>query len=312
MIEIAIALGVIGFALVAIIGILPSGLQVQRDNRSETIINQDGTFWLETIRNGARGMDDLVSYVDRIEITNILDGTTRAYSNFTSGREIVGLLTTQAAITNEEARAYVWAVSGSAAEKEPNPANRELTFRYRMNVHIENATNSTLSFTTLSTNFLPVVAEPLDTLYHLRLTFSYPVVRDDKLMMVDDFVGIRAKEKGGEWELPGGGLDFGENFQEGLKREIEEEMGLKVTQIEEKPAYMYTQKRVGRRGMEWFYVLILAYQFEVNDLNFIPTEECRAIKFMTKEELQANKDKVGDQLHPLVDLFNPADFKIHE
>jgi len=47
--------------------------------------------------------------------------------------------------------AYVWAISGSAAEKEPNPANRELTFRYRMNVHIENATNSTLSFTTLST-----------------------------------------------------------------------------------------------------------------------------------------------------------------
>jgi len=69
---------------VAIIGILPSGLQVQRDNRSETIINQDGTFWLETIRNGARGMDDLVSYVDRIEImkgTNI----SRVYSSFTSG-----------------------------------------------------------------------------------------------------------------------------------------------------------------------------------------------------------------------------------
>src|SRR6266498_5438926 len=70
MIEIAIALGVIGFALVAIIGILPAGLEVQRDNRSETIINQDGTFWLEAIRNGARGMDELPRYVDRIEITN--------------------------------------------------------------------------------------------------------------------------------------------------------------------------------------------------------------------------------------------------
>ena len=55
MIEIAIAIAVIGFALVAIIGILPRGLEVQRDNRSETIINQDGTFWLEAIRNGARG-----------------------------------------------------------------------------------------------------------------------------------------------------------------------------------------------------------------------------------------------------------------
>ena len=35
MIEIAIALGVIGFALVAIMGILPLGLTVQRDNRFE-------------------------------------------------------------------------------------------------------------------------------------------------------------------------------------------------------------------------------------------------------------------------------------
>ena len=43
MIEIAIALGVIGFALVAIVGILPLGLTVQRDNRAETIINQDAT-----------------------------------------------------------------------------------------------------------------------------------------------------------------------------------------------------------------------------------------------------------------------------
>ena len=54
LVEIAIALGVIGFALVAIIGILPVGLQIQRDNRAETIINQDGTFWLEAIRNGRR------------------------------------------------------------------------------------------------------------------------------------------------------------------------------------------------------------------------------------------------------------------
>jgi len=41
MIEIAICLGVIGFALVAIIGILPTGMSVQKDNRQETIINQD-------------------------------------------------------------------------------------------------------------------------------------------------------------------------------------------------------------------------------------------------------------------------------
>src|SRR6185503_10255882 len=66
MIEIAICLGVIGFALVAIIGILPTGMSVQKDNRQETIINQDASVLMEAIRNGAQGVDDLTNYVAAI------------------------------------------------------------------------------------------------------------------------------------------------------------------------------------------------------------------------------------------------------
>ena len=36
MVEIAICLAIIGFALVAIIGVLPIGMNTQRDNREET------------------------------------------------------------------------------------------------------------------------------------------------------------------------------------------------------------------------------------------------------------------------------------
>src|SRR5688500_18484173 len=71
LIEIAICLGIIAFALVAIIGILPAGLQVQRDNREETIINQEGTYLLEAIRNGAEGMEDLSNRVRLIVISNV-------------------------------------------------------------------------------------------------------------------------------------------------------------------------------------------------------------------------------------------------
>jgi prepilin-type N-terminal cleavage/methylation domain-containing protein len=63
MVEIAICLAIIGVALVAIIGVLPLGLRTQRDNREETIINQDATVFLEAIRNGARGLNDLTNYV---------------------------------------------------------------------------------------------------------------------------------------------------------------------------------------------------------------------------------------------------------
>ena len=61
MVEIAIG-PTIGFALVAIIGVLPIGMNTQRDNREETVINQDATVLMEAIRNGARGLDDLTNY----------------------------------------------------------------------------------------------------------------------------------------------------------------------------------------------------------------------------------------------------------
>src|SRR5215469_8580961 len=66
MVEIAISLAVIGFALVAIIGILPTGMNVQKDNREETLINQDLSVWMNAIRNGAQGLDDLTNYVQSI------------------------------------------------------------------------------------------------------------------------------------------------------------------------------------------------------------------------------------------------------
>ena len=63
MVEVAISLAIIGIALVAIIGVLPLGMNVQRDNREATVINQDATVFIEAIRNGARGLDDLTNYV---------------------------------------------------------------------------------------------------------------------------------------------------------------------------------------------------------------------------------------------------------
>src|ERR1035441_8391373 len=117
MVEIAISLAVIGIALVAIIGVLPIGMNTQRDNREETIINQDATVFIEAIRGGARGMDDLTNYV--YAITNYwystnanthatsagVDGYTYQNSQITkigpppffpitNGLRIVGLLST--------------------------------------------------------------------------------------------------------------------------------------------------------------------------------------------------------------------------
>lgn len=52
MVEVAMSLAIVAFALVAIIGIMPIGLNVQRDNEQDTIIAQDGAYLLEAIKNG--------------------------------------------------------------------------------------------------------------------------------------------------------------------------------------------------------------------------------------------------------------------
>ena len=66
MIEIALCLAIIGFALVSILLVLPSGMNTQRDTREETIIGQDASMLMEAIRGGARGNDDLTNYVYQI------------------------------------------------------------------------------------------------------------------------------------------------------------------------------------------------------------------------------------------------------
>src|SRR5256885_12478736 len=80
MVEIALCLGVIAIALVAIIGVLPTGVRVQRDNREDTIINAEGMLWLEAIRSGSRGLDYLTNFVDTITLSNLNNRTTKVYT----------------------------------------------------------------------------------------------------------------------------------------------------------------------------------------------------------------------------------------
>lgn len=116
MIEIALCLAIIGVALVAIIGVLPIGMNVQKDNREETIVNQDATLLMDAIRTGAQGLNDLTNYVYEISNSWVLfnpdgsvkrnnynvytytkatvDGSPTAYMALTNGANIVGLLST--------------------------------------------------------------------------------------------------------------------------------------------------------------------------------------------------------------------------
>ena len=205
MVEIALSLGIIAFALVAIIGVLPTGMGVQRDNRQETIVVQDATIWMDAIRNGQTGLDDLTNYI--VAITNYMsvykysdtnnpksfvlgyrydgswqDGapTTTQY-RLTNGFRIVGLLSTPRILAwpNVGANspgyysnfvvAYVRSMSGPASEKTPqtNRDVQDLALTYRLVPEIVSYAEYDSSWTNFNSS---VVGSYEDRVAHTNFT----------------------------------------------------------------------------------------------------------------------------------------------
>jgi len=53
---------------------------------------------------------------------------------------------------------------------------------------------------------------------------------------------LLCRESDNWWNLPGGGLEYGESPRETLKREIKEEMGLDLVSMEDQPSYFFIAK----------------------------------------------------------------------
>ncbi len=200
-IEIAIALGVIGFALVAIVGILPTGLNVEKENREETLINQDGPYFLEAIRSGAKGLGILTNFVDSITITEkstlpdiitVYDdsgtitssGGTNYNGHMTNSAWIIGLMSRPKYIFDTNNYPYITnridvrtrALSGSAVEQKN--ISKDITFAYSIYAEIvpvnfhafQGNTNNTF---VLTNDFF---SQKLQTgLYEVRLNFRWPL-----------------------------------------------------------------------------------------------------------------------------------------
>lgn len=92
---------------------------------------------------------------------------------------------------------------------------------------------------------------------------------------------LLSRQSDNTWELLGGGLDHGELPAEGLKREINEEAGLEVTSISDKPQFFFTAKHQNKEA----HVGIIIYEVTLKDLNFKPSEECEELAFFTPEQI---------------------------
>jgi type II secretory pathway pseudopilin PulG len=212
MVEIAICLAIVAFAMVVIMGVLPAGMQVQKSNREDTVINLEGQYILESIRSGSRGTPELLQAIDWIMITNSLNLPTNSLQkqllykqsnvppdfNTNNIWALIGLLSTpkyqldpNGSVITNTVLAKFRSFNGSAAERDVSL--RDFTFSYLLSAEI-------VPFPMMSTNWLgntnfleaglapaevPARSNAWQTtmfqqrrannLYDLRLTLRWPV-----------------------------------------------------------------------------------------------------------------------------------------
>jgi type II secretory pathway pseudopilin PulG len=195
LIEVALSLAIIGFALVAIIGVLPKGMQVQKENREDTVIIQDGQALVEALKNGQTNMLQLAENLEWIELYT--DGVRQGFFNrqqlltnsITTNElayRIIGLLsiprfepaTNAAGYVSNYVRAKFVANSGPLADRLTQAPNgsRDLSFAYLVTVNIDRAQVSQINSNGLVTGNDSLYGMYLYTnMYDLRVTLSWPV-----------------------------------------------------------------------------------------------------------------------------------------
>ncbi len=164
MVEVALSLAIVAFAMVAIIGVMPAGLNVQRENREDTILSQDAALLMEAIRSGANSAGLSVLSGSYMGIT----GVQYPPSGTNLPLEIISRLSIPRWDTTNATnlvRARFRALSGNLGDSATAAA--DIAFNYIVTAEV--------------TNYFGDPFQPghnfylTNNLYEVKLTFSWPV-----------------------------------------------------------------------------------------------------------------------------------------
>lgn len=107
-----------------------------------------------------------------------------------------------------------------------------------------------------------------------------------KALITDQAARILAvNERGTGWGLPGGGLDWGENAHQALKRELQEELGCSA-EIEKQPILIAPAHAHSHNQ----HVLWIIYRAHIDPKRIPTTTQADDVRFMTIQEFKAKEE----------------------
>ena len=122
---------------------------------------------------------------------------------------------------------------------------------------------------------------------NIRVGSAGLITYNDKLLM-----GVRGKEPNyGKWILPGGGVDFGEQIQDTLKREIFEECNISIKDINNFKYYELINLPNEHRIIFYFNA-----KYDYGQIK--PQSDLLDVNFLTKQEIQ--EFFIEDKISPFV------------
>lgn len=98
----------------------------------------------------------------------------------------------------------------------------------------------------------------------------------------DDRVLVIRRDDNGDWEAPGGVLELGESFEDGVRREVLEETGLAIS--------VESLSGVYKNLTHGIVALVFRCRPAAGDTH--PTAEAREVRWMTKEEVESSMNPV--------------------
>ena len=166
LIEVALSVAIAAFALVAIIGVMPAGLNVQRENREEAIINNDAKFFIDAIRSGLTMPNDLAQRFDGLASLSSTGAVAILFTNSISppvpipAFDIIGVLSLPGAnVTN-----YAWVRGFNGSLGDTAGTNTDLMFSYIVSTQL-------VPYNPGSSALAPFQST---NLWELRIAFHWP------------------------------------------------------------------------------------------------------------------------------------------